>query len=677
MAARSREAEGVDAYEGLLRERLYLGLSAARFRRERSLFESERVARIRWDRREGRTIQWLGARDDAPMIGDRGRVVWDRGSDDQEGGSISLSLGRGGSEAEQRQVQDALLNNLNPPIFSYRPGDDRLAFGNRFALHPLADSAVAHYRYRTGDTLRVTLPGNARDLMLVEVQVEPRRAAFELLAGPLWFDSETGDLVRAHYRPSQPFDMAMDEGEDVPGIFSPFRVDIEYLTVEYSLHESRWWLPHRFGARGEVRAGKLLRAPMAVEWSVGDYLVNTTATMIPRDEALTSGWASSQNDSVRILAPPGDSLRNSPHLTGEMLGPSAIAFSAEEIEALTGDLKALMPAQEPFRSGFAWGLADHNVRYNRVEGLSLGASTELGVGRDTWLEPRARFGLLDQQLRGSLGVHRGDEGARFGVAAYRRLSHTDDFGDPLGLGASLSNLVLRNGHTQFFNTSGIELNFERRDRRVRTQGRAFWERHASVKRETNFYLWEPLTGDTLPSVIAAEEGAIFGVAGDLRWQLGDAPHRGVASGLLRAEVAGGDFRYQRILGTLSAGRSLGLGLAGAFELGGGVGWGALPTQKQFYLGGAHTLRGYSGSYTQGGSFWLARGELATALPLARVAVFSDLGWAGPREDWTRSKPLWSAGAGLSFLDGVVRVDAAWPIRAASGGRLYFYLDGLF
>lgn len=689
MFARTQEADGVESYEGLLRERVYLGLAGLRFRRERSLFQSERVARIRWDENEGRTIQWLGVKNEAPMFGEGAGVSWGRGEGEDGEGHVSLSLSDGAadvSEDEQHQLQAALLDNLNPLIFTYRPGDDRLAFGNRFALHPLADSAALHYRYRSGDTLRVALPGENRDITLIEIQVEPRRAAFELLAGSLWFDAESGDLVRAHYRPSRPYDLAVDEDEDVLGIFSPFRVDIEYLTVEYSLQESRWWMPRRFGVRGEVRAGRLLRAPLAVEWSVGEYLVNTEESLIPGEDALPPGWAAAsgtwedgegRKEAVRVLAPPVDSLRNSSFLSGELLGPSLLAFSDDEIQDIRSDLEALMPAQEFFGSGLSYGLADRNVRYNRVEGLSIGASSELGIGRNTWLEPRVRFGLLDQEFRGSLALHRGVAGDRLSVTGYRRLAHTDDFGDPLSLGASLSNLVFRNGHSHFFNATGLEMSLQKHGGSVRSEVRAFWEDHSAVERETNFYLWEPLTSDTLPSVLAARPGSIFGVAGDVRWEAGDDARRGIASGLLRGELADGDFQYQRLLGTVAANRRLALGLTGAVEFGAGYSWGELPTQKDFFLGGANSLRGYSGSFVHGSSFWMARGELATALPLARIAVFSDLGWSGPSEEWSRGQALWSAGAGLSFLDGLVRMDAAWPIRQASGGRFYLYLDGLF
>jgi hypothetical protein len=74
---------------------------------------------------------------------------------------------------------------------------------------------------------------------------------------------------------------------------------------------------------------------------------------------------------------------------------------------------------------------------------------------------------------------------------------------------------------------------------------------------------------------------------------------------------------------------------------------------------------------------MARAEVGTSLPAIRVLAFSDLGWAGPRERLEKGKALWSAGSGLSLLDGIARFDFAWPVRGGSGMRFYAYLDGLF
>lgn len=689
MVARNQEEEGIQSYEGVLRERIYLGVSGLTFRRERSIFQSEQVARIRWDREEGKTIQWLGERNEVPLFGPGGYVSIRRSGDTLAGGSINLGIRGEEDEVPEEvrvEVQKALLANLTPMLFSYRPGDDRLALGEGFALHPLADSAAHYYRYRPGDTLRIDLPTENRTITLLEVLVEPREARFELLAGSLWFEDETAALARASYRPSRAYDLEADEGEDVPGILSPVQIEFDYFTIEYSLQEFRWWLPRRFALQGEMRVGRLLRLPVAVEWSGSEYMVNTEATLIPDAEALPDGWVSGTGEvtekgkapeQVRIIVPPVDSLWSSESLTGEMLGPSPIAFTDQEIDDLLQELEGLIPGHRPFQPRLSYGLADGNLRQNRVEGLSVGVSAQIPLSPRFTLEPRVQIGLQELEPRGSLSLHRGPEGDRLSLTAFRRLAHTADFGNPLSLGASLSNLLFRNAHAHFYQATGAELGLQKLGRRTRSSARLFWEDHRSVERQTNFYLWRPFTGDTLPLNLPAREGQVGGFAGDFRWQLGVDPARAVASGLLRGEVAEGDLSYRRALATLAVSRPLVMGLAGALEVGAGAGWGDLPPQKNFFLGGASTLRGYAGSYTWGESFWMARGEVGTGLPAARLALFSDLGWTGSRDAWREGKPLWSVGGGISLLDGLLRLDFAWPMREESGMRFYMYVDGLF
>lgn len=68
-AARTRSVECIESYEGRLRQRVYVGLTGQRFRRERGLFESERIALIRWTGGGDRTIQWEGVRTAIPIAG--------------------------------------------------------------------------------------------------------------------------------------------------------------------------------------------------------------------------------------------------------------------------------------------------------------------------------------------------------------------------------------------------------------------------------------------------------------------------------------------------------------------------------------------------------------------------------------------------------------------------------
>ena len=100
----------------------------------------------------------------------------------------------------------------------------------------------------------------------------------------------------------------------------------------------------------------------------------------------------------------------------------------------------------------------------------------------------------------------------------------------------------------------------------------------------------------------------------------------------------------------------------------------MPLQGLWYVGGTQSARGYEGALLGGTAFWRTRAELATSLPAARLVVFGDAAWAGPRSAWETDPRLISTGVGASFLDGLVRLDLSRALRSPTGWRLDLYLD---
>ena len=171
MRRRGEEIEGIESYEAQFREHIYVGLSGLSFRRSRTLFQQQRVARFRWSRDGEHIIRWEGARQVIPLIG---------GDADTQG------------EVQETLLQE-LLANVDPPGLAMNPGEDAMSFGDNFALHPLSDTAAFHYRFRSGDTLQVSLP-DGRIVTMAEVRIEPREVSFNLVAGSIWIEPETGAL---------------------------------------------------------------------------------------------------------------------------------------------------------------------------------------------------------------------------------------------------------------------------------------------------------------------------------------------------------------------------------------------------------------------------------------------------------------------------------------------------
>ncbi len=117
-------------------------------------------------------------------------------------------------------------------------------------------------------------------------------------------------------------------------------------------------------------------------------------------------------------------------------------------------------------------------------------------------------------------------------------------------------------------------------------------------------------------------------------------------------------------------------IASAIEAGAGTSWGGPPVQRLYYLGGGSTVRGFHESALVGDAFWYGRAEVATASPAFRLSLFGDAGWAGPKRAFTFEDPWIGVGAGVSLMDGVVRLDLARGVRRGKIWRLYLYLDGV-
>ena len=667
-AARNQDLGDIRHYEARLRQRAYVGFRGIGFRRERGVFEEERAARIRWERGGERTVVWTGARREVPI----------------------LAGIEGAPEAMAEELSTDLLRSSDAGPLLSDPWDDRLTLAGtgNWALHPLADTAGLHYRYASGDTLRIALP-DGRTVTLYEARVEPRAVRFDLLAGSLWFDSAQGGLVRATYRPARPFDLELDEPEDasdVPGLLKPIRAEIRYITVDYSFHEFRWWLPRRWAFEGEAQVGRLARFPVTLEWLLEDYDVNAQASALPGQGELPAGWSRSQvavrRDGeapryVTVIVPPADSLARSEELAPGPSGGEPTAFTLEELSELQGALEGLIPGNIRPPVTFGWGFDEGMVRYNRIEGLSVGARSVVPLSPRSRLVGEVRLGSADREPNVEVGLVRGlSEGRESALRGYRRLVASSEWSNAHSLGASLGTFIWGGDRAPFHRALGVELATRRDGRNVRLEGRLFGERHSGAERGTHFHLSRFITDDDMAPALPVEEGDVAGIEVVGRWQRGLDPRGLLASGTLRGEAATGDLSWQRVAASLAVVHPLPFRTAGAIEVTGGTGWG-VPPQRRFFVGGEGTVRGFREGSLQGESFWAVRTELAGDAPALRVAVFGDLGWAGPRDGLRDGVPVASAGLGLSMLDGVFRVDLARVVRGGSRMRLHFYLDGLF
>ena len=679
-AARTAQAAGLLAYSALVQQRIYLGLRA--LRRDRVFYHSETAARVHWHRAGKDSIEMLGAREGIPIALPHDGVPEDVASD----------------------ATDLLWN----------PAGDRMSLGNDgelFVRHPLGDSAAADYQFRTGDTTRIALP-NGTEVDLYELKVIPRRADPHLMAGSIWLEGRGYSVVRALFQLARPWDLSLDldsasqkdVNKYVPGFLLPIRGELKYVAVEFSLWGGRWWVPRLESVDGVGTAGSFATFPVRFETAFSDYSVEADSTerTPPPAVRLDSAAADSVRRTCRAdslgtstcqcdwsrrnqcrpvtVVLPRDTLAllTSPALPPSFVSDQAALTTRSDLEDILGGIHGLhtLGFDHEARLQALWG-GPGLLRYNRVEALSLGARATIPIGGVT-ADGTARIATSDGQPDLDLGVTRKtqDLTARFG--AYRRLSGVDPDAKSLGFGNSIQALALGRDDGDYFRAAGVDVTVVPAVADAPSYEWRLYAEHqftAPLGTEQSLAHWFD-RGTRFRPVIAADRADEVGSSLRLRGDLPLAQGRAELGGDVNMELAVGTYAFGRLSLTGRATTPLPGSLQGGVEVAGGASAGTVPGQSRWYLGGPTTVRGYGGNAMNGAAFWRVRADVAFGIPGARLAAFSDAGWAGPGRDAFTGRPLFSVGVGASFLDGLFRIDLARGLTRGGGTRLELYTDAV-
>jgi hypothetical protein len=694
---RARVERAIDLYRVTARQRAHVGVEA--LTRNRTLFGGEIAARIEWRRGETGDVRVLGGREVSPstssgvqLPGNLGDDAVDLAFDPDE---LQLSLFQFGApgmgDDDEEEDDDRTVR---------REGDTVSVQVDVEPIDPLRPGSEAHYRFRSGDTTTVRLPDGSQ-LRLIQLEIIPRRREFQLLRGSLWIDSQTHGVARSVLTTARPFDLRRDVDDDIPravNTFGAIRATVRYVTVEYALVQGRWWLPRLMAVDAEANIGVLAGVPVRFERSYSDYEVQASATpqQAPvsvlaqqRDTAAARICMRDAKEAGEVCSCEGSRCRRwrvdvpsdtaallaSADLPPPLENQSARLITGEEVESLARVLTPSLGRMGDFRPELTTEIAGlRMLRYNRVEGLSIGARADVAWG-PLAIDGELRFGLADREPNVEIGVARESMVRRTRIAGYRRLTPFDATARPFGFGASLNALLFGRDEADYFRATGAELTSRPvTDGRWTYTWRAFGEHQHAVSRETQVTLARAWDSDPFREVRAANDADQAGLG--LTLSRGFGGDRSAARLTLGTGVEGqtGTFGFGRgqLFGRLGVPR---LGpIALALEGAAGTTTGDVPVQGLWYLGGPTTVRGYAGALMGGEAFWRARAEIARATPAARLVLFSDAGWVGARDGWELDPPLLSAGIGASFLDGLVRFDVSRALRSPTGWRVDLYLD---
>lgn len=314
------------------------------------------------------------------------------------------------------------------------------------------------------------------------------------------------------------------------------------------------------------------------------------------------------------------------------------------------------------------------ARYNRVEGLSLGAHVEKTLGDGYVLTYFGRIGVADRQPNGEATIRRANVRREWRATAYRRLAAANEWGDPFAIGPSAVALLFGRDDGLYYRTLGAEASgfFRPSPEGVVLTWRLFAERHDSARVRTHFSGANAINDVQFLPNIQADAGMYEGLSLAAMRAWGSNPRGTRMSSLWRLDGATGEKQFARGSAELNLSQGIGRRTEATLTASGGWSAGDVPIQRLWYLGGPQTVRGFGPGEMVGDAFWFGRIELSQGHPVARPSVFADVGWAGPRGQPGSTDPISGIGLGMSVVDGLLRLDVA---RSSTGRfRADLYLN---
>ncbi|MEP6618963.1 MAG: hypothetical protein ABJE47_06605 [bacterium] len=272
-----------------------------------------------------------------------------------------------------------IIQNNFPAIIRLGDGDEVVD-----VPHPLSSVGLGTYDFAITDSLSFTLPG--RTINAYEVKVRPKNDRQPRIVGALYIDRDDAQVVRMAFN----FTRAAFRDDALEDLF---------VVVENSLVNGRFWLPHR--QELEIRRGGTwldypIRGVIRGRWEIGDYNVNT---------GLTPDFFAGPEI---VLAP--KTASDTFHFGGRILDslpPDVRAVSDADIRHVREEARSLVRAQalrRPQRAMLAASGISDFVRFNRAEGFAVGAGIASRFGGGFGTQVKARYGVDDRTVKGSVGL---------------------------------------------------------------------------------------------------------------------------------------------------------------------------------------------------------------------------------------------------------------------------------
>jgi hypothetical protein len=516
-------------------------------------------------------------------------------------------------------------------------------------LHPLGPASETVYDFQLADSLTVRYGGGGDEVRVYEVLVRPKDFDEPGLIGSVYLDRASAAIVRMSFT-------------FTPASYVDSYLDYIRISLDNSLWEGKYWLPYRQEA--EIRrempaldflAGSIIRG----RFEIDSYEFNPDLPV-----ALFTGRG--------VSAVPGlfDDLEE------EGLAPTP---GLQEVRAQALEIvgNRYLTGLSPLRLHL--GAVSEGIRYDRAEGLFLGAGLHVRPGSDAVVRASAGYAFGSDQA--SLGFSTTSERGTVAPTLEAYWHAMRDIGAHPGAAPFISSLSTAFGledHLDPYFVQGVSL-----DLAPRTEGDGptitlRFERHSSA---TDVVSTVP--GVDFRPVRPVDEGIMGAIAAEMPLPVPWGGQGRIQGSVARLETR--SFQSVHTSATWSR-ESEGEDWNLSVSLAGGAATADAPAQALYLLGGRGTLPGYGFREFSGTRYGLLRAEGSSPLvypwlglrAFAAVGVTrlpsssSPAGWSAHDSDGLRP----SVGVGLSFGWDVLRLDLARGLRDG-GWELIFAVDPRF
>jgi hypothetical protein len=647
-------------------------------------------------------------------------------------------LGR--RSASQLQGID-LASTFSHPWFVPRTlGDSLRIFGanqtpSRAAPHPLARGADRFYRYAAGDSVSIT--SSARRITIQSVTITPKYADGAYVAGRLWLDISTGDVVRFTFRfVGTQLWVDTNDVHNVKDSATAVRVSrfISQILeldadLEFALQDNVHWMPYRQMIAGKVSVpfGIDFAVPFEAKTTFDDYTVNS-GTKVVFDAAFPRDTNARGRNGGRLIAggrgrPPAPprTQADSARRRLDSLGRTDTNAFRSRFRNRTGYLpgggryEIHRPPLDSMRQYAGWGdslVLQENAGDRRRLQQAMSELAHITEALPPEMTGRPRVGLAWEKVSDILRYNRVEGttlsvGARvpapvsfadiygtlrFGFADQRVMARVAAVRDAPGgrlIVAGMRDLVDIDVFTQgltFGNSlRGIFTGHDDGAYLLAQGGRLSFETSSGAGTE----LMISARAEDERSVTSAARAFFPRIAGsDGYFPATTVVRDGFASGAgLRLEHTSFSTRWMfdgegLVVGGQGAGRlaaelrfqQLAGGWATVRVKGGlALGVDSVP-QLALRVGGLNTVRGYDFGMEQGDALWAAQLDVSRPSRSAvKMVAFIDAGQAGFRTNFGASRVLSGAGVGISVLGGFIRAELSHPITETQGRGFRFDL----